>query len=313
MQRIRKLVVLVILICGMLSFSACNHIGLGAGHRKFGAVFMSMSNPLYETLNASIESIIKENGDQLITLDPAYDNQRQIQQVEYLIRERVDAIFLTPVDWQGIKPALAACAEAGIPVINIDAPVYDTDLVACIVAPDNYHAGKLCAQDLMKQMSSGTVVVLEKPSASISNERVTGFVDTLAEDGRYRIARYTVTGTPQSGMTVTDSLLEEQVIFEAVMTFNEPSATGVAAALKAAGKTGDILLYSVGGSPDTKRMISDGIFTATVLQSPKGTGKAAAEAAYMILNGGYWEDVIRIPVSLVTKDNIRQIGTDNWE
>ena len=42
----------------------------------------------------------------MITLDPALDQEKQNEQIEYLIEQGADVIILNPVDWKGVKKVL---------------------------------------------------------------------------------------------------------------------------------------------------------------------------------------------------------------
>ena len=42
-------------------------------------------------------------GDQLITLDPAMSLKKQKEQIQYLMDQQVDALVITPVDYDGLK------------------------------------------------------------------------------------------------------------------------------------------------------------------------------------------------------------------
>lgn len=42
----------------------------------------------------------------MITLDPALDQEKQNEQIEYLIEQGADVIILNPVDWKGVKKGL---------------------------------------------------------------------------------------------------------------------------------------------------------------------------------------------------------------
>jgi monosaccharide ABC transporter substrate-binding protein, CUT2 family (TC 3.A.1.2.-) len=88
--------------------------------KKFGATYMTMNNPYFDILNDGIKEVVEANGDILITRDPAQDQQKQNEQIYEMIDEGVEAIFLNPVDWIEVEPALIACREADIPVFNVD-------------------------------------------------------------------------------------------------------------------------------------------------------------------------------------------------
>ena len=71
---------------------------------KFGFSCISMDNPYYETLEASIREAVKESGSTLITKDPKGDSDTQIQQIRELIADGIEAIFC--VRLTGIKSVL---------------------------------------------------------------------------------------------------------------------------------------------------------------------------------------------------------------
>ena len=88
------------------------------GGRLFGFSGIDMSNPFYDTLKNSVQTALEAQGDRLMVRDPASDADLQNEQIRELINEGVQAVFLCPVDWEKITPALEALKEADIPVIN---------------------------------------------------------------------------------------------------------------------------------------------------------------------------------------------------
>ena len=64
-------------------------------------------------------------------------------------REGVSVIFLNPVDFERMGPALEAARAAHIPVVTIDTNVQDSDFVASTIETDNYAAGRACAEHLL--------------------------------------------------------------------------------------------------------------------------------------------------------------------
>lgn len=282
--------------------------------RKFGATYMNMNNSFFATLNYGIKSAVEANGDKLIALDPAGDQSKQISQIEDLIAQNVDAIFLNPVDWKGVKPALEAAKAANIPIINVDAPVFDENLVSSIIVSDNYNAGVLIAQDVMKRLKSANVVLLEHPTTKSSLDRTKSFEDTIKIKSEYKvIAKQSSEGQLERAMTVMENIMQANKQIDVVMGLNDPTAMGALAALQTAKRDNDILIYGVDGSPDAKKMIKQGKMTATAAQLPKGIGKTAADTAYKILSKQKVEHFTQVPVTLITKDNVDEFGIDGWQ
>ena len=94
----------VILTIAILSWGTMKHeIGRAVRRKhihKFGATYMTMNNPFYEIIDDEIRSILESRGDMLITRDPALDVLKQIEQVEEMIEQGVEGIFINPVDWK---------------------------------------------------------------------------------------------------------------------------------------------------------------------------------------------------------------------
>ena len=146
-----------------------------------------MNNEFYKVVNNQICSEVEKNGDHMITLDPALDEKKQNDQIKELVKKKVDAIFLNPVDWKTVSSGLEAAKKAKIPVIVIDSPVYRDDLVAMTIVSDNYKAGVLCAQEMMKHKKSANIVLLTHNAAKSAVDRINGFLDTIKENNNYKI------------------------------------------------------------------------------------------------------------------------------
>ena len=99
----------------------------------FGFTGIDMENPYFITLEKAIREVIEENEYQLVTKDPASDPETQAAQIQEMIDEGVDAVFLCPVDWEKITPSLEALKDAGIYIINVDTQVKEMDYVDAYV------------------------------------------------------------------------------------------------------------------------------------------------------------------------------------
>lgn len=64
----------------------------------FGYSCIDMDNPYFDTLRRSLENTLGEDEYQLISKNPGADAKVQSQQIQELIEEGVDAVFLCPVD-----------------------------------------------------------------------------------------------------------------------------------------------------------------------------------------------------------------------
>ncbi len=285
-----------------------------SGRLVFGATYMTMVNPFFVALDDGIREIVEARGDKLVSYDPGSDQLKQIDQIEDLIRMGVDAIFLNPVDWRLVKPALEAARRAGIPVINVDAPVFDLDLVDCMVASDNLRAGRLLAGDLAARLPRARIALIDHLQAKSAIDRTSGFMETLPSDGNYIVvSRYSGDGNIEQALIVMETILKSFPRIDVVFATNDPMATGAIAALDSAGLAGKVLVYGIDGAPYAKKMIAEGRMTATAAQSPVEIGRTAAEVAYRILQGEEVEPTVLVPVFLIDASNVTRYGIEGWQ
>ncbi|MCR5438332.1 MAG: sugar ABC transporter substrate-binding protein [Selenomonas sp.] len=281
--------------------------------RKLGAVYMTLNNPFYEVVDEEIRTVVENHGDVLISRDPALSVDRQREEIKELIDEGVEVIFINPVDWQRIEPALEEAYAAHVPVIAIDTSVQDEKYVACTVMSDNYMAGVQCAQHVIANNPGGQIALLKHTEAHSSVDRIRGFRDTIANYPAFTIVdEEECLGQLENAMPAMERILARHPQVSIVMALNDPAAMGVLAALQNANRIGTVKVYGVDGVPETKEMILQGHMTATAEQSPRQIGKQAAEQAYRLLAGESVPRVIQLPTQLLTRDILLNGGKEGW-
>ena len=97
--------------------------------RTIGALYMTMNNLYFEVINEEIKAVVESKGDVLETRDSGMDAKVQAKQVEKFIEEKVDCILINAVDWKKIGSSLEKAKKAGIPVIAVDALIYNRSFV----------------------------------------------------------------------------------------------------------------------------------------------------------------------------------------
>lgn len=285
-----------------------------AKHKVFGVSYMTMNNPFYKIINNEILKVVEKNNDTLITLDPELDVDKQNEQIYKFIDQKVDGIFINPIDFEQIEPALQAAKRANIPVIIIDAPVSDESLVNCTIVSDNYDAGVQCAKDMMERLDSANIVLLKHTTAKSAKERIEGFLSVIDNNEKYKVINEAeCDGQLEIAMPKMQEIIEETPDIDVVMALNDPSALGALAALEKNNKN-DVMVYGIDGTLEIKALIGrNQMIVGTVAQSPIKMGQIAVENMYNILNGKKIEKNIIIPISLINKENLFKYDEDRWQ
>ncbi|MDA3958255.1 sugar ABC transporter substrate-binding protein [Oceanispirochaeta sp.] len=281
--------------------------------RTYAATFMTLNNSFFVALNDSIRAECEKKGDRLLSYNPDFDQVRQIDQIQDMISLGVDAIFLNPVDWKGIRPALEEAAKAGIPVIIIDAAVYDSNLVISTISSDNYGAGKLIGLDLIARRDSARIAILDHPTNKPSIDRLNGFLDVLEGHPDFEVvATASAFGSLEGAVPKMENILQSHNDISVVFCTNDPTAVGAISALEAANRKTNVLVYGIDGSPAGMAMVREEKMMGTVAQSPRKMGELAVEQAEKYLAHQSTEKEITIPVTLINSGNIRQFPFNSW-
>lgn len=316
MKRFYKNMTYIIIFMVLIIFTVTYNIYTVpvAKHKIFGVSYMTMNNPFYKIINNEILKVVEKNNDTLITLDPELDVDKQNEQIYKFIDAKVDGIFINPIDFEQIEPALQAAKRANIPVIIIDAPVSDESLVNCTIVSDNYDAGVQCAKDMMERLDSANIVLLKHTTAKSAKERIEGFLSVIDNNKKYKVINEAeCDGQLEIAMPKMQEIIEETPDIDVVMALNDPSALGALAALEKNNKN-DVMVYGIDGTPEIKALIGrNQMIVGTVAQSPIKMGQIAVENMYNILNGKKIEKNIIIPISLINKENLFKYDEDRWQ
>ena len=307
--RALSVVVAAVLLAGVVA------AGEKKGPFKFGYTCMDGSNPFFVVIEKTIREAVEANGDTLVSTDPANDATRQVSQIEDMIAQDLDAIFLNPVDAEGIRPALDQLKQAGVPIINFDAEVADMSYITSYVGSDNYNAGKVCGEDLVKRLpNGGPILVLDSPTMQSVVDRVNGFLEAIDGKGFDIVGRQDARGNLEVSLRQTEDLLQANPNVVAIFGGNDPTALGCLAAAKAAGLK-NCLIYGVDGSPDIKAEMArpGSLIAGSGAQSPVTMAKDAVKVMYKVMAGEKVDARYPVTTFLINADNVAEFGTDGWQ
>ena len=238
------------------------------------------------------------------TLDAQFNSLKQKGDVADVLQQQPAAVFLNPVNWEGVKGTLIEAKRQNVPVIVVDAPVSDRDLVLCQVASDNVEAGRLACEALAKITPDAKVVILHLSVNKACIDRVDGFKAEMAKHPGLKLLDVQEgKGTTEGARPVMRDLLGRFPDINAVFPINDPSALGCISAIESAGRAGQVTVVTVDGSQEALRAILAGKLHSSSAQFPKQIGKVAAEKAYDHLAGKPVEKDIKVPVKLITREN----------
>lgn len=278
---------------------------------------IDMKNPYFITLENATRQQLESEGYEMVTKDPGTDPELQETQIKEMIEEGIEAIILSPVDWEKITSSLKMLKEAGVRIINVDTQVKEMDYVDAYIGSDNHKAGYICGEDLIEKCpDGGKIAILECPTQNSINDRITGFEEAIAtaEKGFEVVAREDTLGEFDKALEEAEKILKDHPDIVAIMCGNDQIAVGATTAVNVAKKE-NIIIYGVDGSPDIKKELqkTETQIAGTAAQSPIHMGQDAAKVAINILSGKEYEKETYEDVFMINKENVEMYGVDGWQ
>ena len=277
--------------------------------KVYGVSVMAHANPFFWAEVLGVKDAVEGEGGVVLAPDPANDIAVQVQQISDMIARGVDVIFVDPIDSEGIEPALVEAKREGIPVVNIDSPVTNKDLVECIIVSDNVDAGRQSGRTLCQAIGGkGEISIVNWSALQAVRDRTDGLKEVIKNEfpGVAIAQDQDAYGIVENAQTITDTFMQANPGLKGIFAINDPTAQGVVAALQGANRTGQIMVVAVDGSQNGIDMIKDGQLLSSPVQQPREIGKMAVAVAKRIWTGMPHDKTIIIPVINITKENWKE-------
>lgn len=296
----------------MLAAGAAFGLGATAALAETVAVITPyLAQPGTQFYVEAFEAQAAEFGWDVNVIDTAGDVAAVISRIEDVVTQGVDAIVIN-VDPAQVGAGLMTAAEAGIPVVGMDA---GTDpLVAANVTSNGYAMAVETAVYVANRIDgAGNVVMFtfdpfppvqvrgaiadavfaNHPDISVLDRVTPDVSDGGIADSRARMEAI-LAANPEPGSIA------------AVWAAWDQPALGALQAIEAAGRTGEgIVITGIDANPQARDAIAQGgNFEASVAQDFAGIGRTTAETVARILAGdALVSRVIYVPTVLITAQN----------
>lgn len=284
--------------------------GCAPARPSIGLVLINLQAQFFNQIREGAARAAAEAGIDLRVIDGNNDPARQVQALESLVTQRVEAILVVAVDPAGIKPAVAAAREAGIPVLAVDARI-DVPPAHAFIGVDNRGAGVLAGRDLLRiagEAPNGVRVgVVGAFNSLIQNERRDGFLEVVR--GASDVALVGIVdgrNVQEHALAASENLVTANPSLDFIYATGEPALIGAIAAVESQGRAGRVQIIGWDLSPQAIRGIRQGSVRAVIHQDAEQIGYRAVVAALTLRQGGVVPEEAFVPVTTVTRDNVEQ-------
>jgi len=273
-----------------------------------GVSLLNRSNEFIVMLNQAMDEQAKHLGVQLVINDAERSADRQVQQVESFVAQKVDAIILNPCEVEASTPAVDKALAAGIPIVNVNSETKSEP--TAFVGSRDEDAARLAVGYIAQRLGGhGNLVMMQGYLGQAAQiERNQGAMELLAANpGIKLLAQQSAEWDRAKAMGLMENWIQSYGDgIQAVFAQNDEMAMGALMALEQSHRKEKVVLVGVDAIADALAAVRDGRLDATVFQDAKGQAAAAVETAVKIIRKEPYEKRTLIPFRLVTKENVGQ-------
>ncbi len=262
-----------------------------SGPKKYAIIVKNTGNPYNEKEMEGFEKAIKEIGGEVILKAPDQPTaEAQIQMIEELIIQKVDAIAIAANDPDALQPALEKAMAAGIKVLSLDSAVNSKSRMVHVNQADPELIGRVEVQAIAEMIGwEGQVAVLSATSqATNQNTWIEWMKDEFEKDEYKNMELVKVAygdDLRDKSVSEMEALLKTYPDLKGVIA---PTTVGIAAAGKVItdkGLKGEVELTGLGLPSEMAEYIESGVCQWMYLWNPIDVGYLAGYAAEALVMG----------------------------
>ena len=262
-----------------------------AADMKIALVVKSLGNGFFEAANKGAEEAAKElGGVEIIYTGPTTTTaEGQIEVINSLIAQGVDAIAVSANDPDAVVPALKKAMQRGIKVISWDSGVAPEGRIMHLNPSSNELIGKMCLQLAKSHLpeGKGDFAILSATTTSTNqNIWIEEMKKQLADFPGLNLVT-TLYGDDLADKSYREAqgLLSSQPNVKVIVA---PTTVGVLAAsqaVKDAGKIGEVYVTGLGLPSEMAGAIKSGATKEFAIWNPIDLGYSATQIAYHLVKG----------------------------
>lgn len=268
-----------------------------------------LGNPFWGNQAKGAREMAEKLGVTITVIDLHVDAAKEISTWENLIASKVDGIMISCVDEKASQEYCKKAQAAGIKVMAAVHPLAGTD---GSLSNDEYKYGYLAgveAGKFIKEKLGGKAkfALLAADQTPFVIPRTDGIRDGILSQApdAVLVGRQDAFQT-DTGMTVTESLLQAHPDLAVIGCLNDSGALGAYEAMSAAGKNPEkVCITGTDGVAQALAKIKEGtMFRASVSMAPYESGKKEVEILYKLIKGEKVDAHQKIPNEAITIANV---------
>jgi len=240
-----------------------------------------------------MNELFEDYGIRFKVYDSDMDRLVQADLITRAVSEGAKSLIICSLDDQTLQSSMLYVQDEHIPVVFV-APT-TPDYGAVVIEPDNHFIGLQAGREAGRYINEvlggqANYIALDYPPLGYIRNLIAGMQEGLLElapDAQF-MGSYGVTATFESGYEVMQSILEEDVAFDVVLSLSDATSFGAIQALEEAGiPPSDVAIFSVNGESLAQRYIRNEYYLRATVEIPTSElAHVSVGAAIKLLGDG---------------------------
>ncbi|MDQ0338694.1 rhamnose transport system substrate-binding protein [Caldalkalibacillus uzonensis] len=263
----------------------------GEEKKKYAIIFKNTGNPYGEKQMEGFKNAIEELGGEAILRAPDQPTaEAQIQIIEELIAQQVDAIAVVANDPDALQPALKKAMDRGIKVLSLDSAVNTQSRMVHVNQADPERIGRIQIEAIHEMIGGeGQIAILSATSQATNQNLWIDWMKKELEDPKYENIELVKIAygddLRDKSVAETEALLRSYPDLKGIIA---PTTVGIAAAGKVLtdkGLQGKVQLTGLGLPSEMAEYIENGVCQWMYLWNPIDVGYLSGYAAHALVEG----------------------------
>ncbi len=275
--------------------------------KKIGLAVANLQADFFNQIKQSVESYGAEKGLKVITVDAKGDAATQVNQIQDLIAQNIDALIYIPAGATAAAVPVKAARAAGIPVVNIDRNAEGAPGDTFIATDSVASAHQVCDYIAKKAGGKGEMVIIHGQKGTTPEvDRTKGCSEALSKYPNVKVVGelWSDQWHQDEGFKLAQDLLQAHPKTSIIFGQADALALGAAQAVKVAHPGHRVWIAGFDGDTEALKALKDGAFDVTATQQTQKMGRMGVDAAIALVKGQKVPPQQLLPATLTTKDNV---------
>ncbi|QEN85068.1 sugar ABC transporter substrate-binding protein [Labrys sp. KNU-23] len=286
-------------------------LSLGAAQagevKTIGLAVANLQANFFNQIKQSVEAEAAKQGIKVITVDAKGDGPTQVNQIQDLITQNIDALIYIPAGAAAASVPTKLAHAANIPVINVDRNA-DGAPGDTFIATDSVASAKaVCDYIFEKAGHKGKMVIIHGQKGTTPElDRTKGCAESLKNNPDVKVVaeQYSNIWSQDEGFQIMQNMLQANPDVTIVWGQADALALGAAQAIKVGNPSQKIWIAGFDGDTAALEALKNGVFDVTATQQTQKMGRMAVEDAIKLGKGEKLPPAQLLDATLTNKDNV---------